>query len=75
MRTEHEGQLLPTGEFARRSGLSLKALRLYDENGLLRPAEVDPATGRRGYAPGQLRVARLVRMLRGAGMSLAGIGT
>jgi DNA-binding transcriptional MerR regulator len=72
--TERAGRLLQTGEFARRSGLSLKALRLYDENGLLRPADVDPATGRRGYAPGQVRVARLVRMLRGAGMSLAGIG-
>ena len=68
-----EQQRLATGEFARRSGLSLKALRLYDENGLLRPAEVDPATGRRGYGPEQLQTARLIGMLRGAGMSLAEI--
>src|SRR6202012_1532803 len=49
---KQERQLLPTGEFARRSGLSLKALRIYDENGLLRPAEADPGTrGRRPGAP------------------------
>jgi DNA-binding transcriptional MerR regulator len=70
---KQERQLLPTGEFARRSGLSLKALRIYDENGLLRPAEVDPATGRRGYGPEQLQTARLIGMLRGPGMSLAEI--
>ena len=73
MSMKQERQLLPTGEFARRSGLSLKALRIYDENGLLRPAEVDPATGRRGYGPEQLQTARLIGMLRGAGMSLAEI--
>jgi len=65
---------LATGEFARRTGLSLKALRIYDENGLLRPAEVDPATGRRGYGAEQVPTARLIGMLRGAGMSLAEIG-
>jgi DNA-binding transcriptional MerR regulator len=71
--TEQERQL-PTGEFSRRSGLSLKALRIYDENGLLKPATVDPHSGRRGYAPDQIRAARLIGMLRGAGMSLAEIG-
>jgi DNA-binding transcriptional MerR regulator len=74
VQTERVSELLPTGEFSRRSGLSFKALRIYDENGLLRPAAVDPDSGRRGYAPEQVRVARLVKMLRGTGMSLAGIG-
>ena len=74
MRTEQERQLLATGEFSRRTGLSLKALRIYDENGLLKPATVDPDSGRRGYAPDQIRPARLIGMLRGAGMSLADIG-
>jgi DNA-binding transcriptional MerR regulator len=74
VRTEQERQLLPTGEFSRRTGLSLKALRIYDENGLLKPAEVDPGSGRRGYVPDQIRAARLIGMLRGAGMSLAEIG-
>ena len=67
--------LLPTGEFSRRTGLSLKALRIYDELDLLKPATVQPGSGRRGYATGQIRLARLIGMLRGAGLSLAGIGS
>jgi PPM family protein phosphatase len=35
------------GEFARRSRLSAKALRLYDELGLLPPARVDASSGYR----------------------------
>jgi len=33
--------------------LSVKALRLYDENGLLPPAHVDPSSGYRYYDFGQ----------------------
>ena len=40
------------GEFARRSRLSPKALRLYDRLGLLSPAWIDPDSGYRWYAPG-----------------------
>ena len=47
------------GEFARRSRLSAKALRLYDELGLLPSARVDPDSGYRWYAAGQLDNARL----------------
>jgi len=66
-------QLLTIGEFARQTRLTPKALRIYDETGLLRPAEVDPAHGNRRYAAGQVRLARLIGMLRGADMSLAEI--
>lgn len=59
-----------TGEFARVSGLSRKALRLYDELGLLRPATVDARTGYRWYAADQLDRARLVAWLRRLGMPL-----
>ncbi len=52
------------GEFARRSRLSLKALRLYDECGVLVPARVDHASGYRYYDTAQLDEARLVVMLR-----------
>ncbi|MGH2889494.1 MAG: MerR family transcriptional regulator [Solirubrobacteraceae bacterium] len=52
------------GEFARRSRLSAKALRLYDELGLLPPARVDKASGYRLYEPGQLAQARLIAALR-----------
>ncbi|MEU3030952.1 MerR family transcriptional regulator [Streptomyces incarnatus] len=66
-------ELLTIGAFARVSRLSPKALRLYDELALLRPARVDPETGYRYYATGQLGRARLVAWLRRLGMPLAGI--
>ncbi|MFE2043536.1 MerR family transcriptional regulator [Streptomyces sp. NPDC059477] len=65
--------MLTIGAFARASRLSPKALRLYDELALLRPARVDPDTGCRYYAPGQLEQARLVAWLRRLGMPLARI--
>lgn len=53
-------ELLTIGAFARGSRLSAKALRLYDELGLLTPARVDPVSGYRFYDPAQLERARLV---------------
>jgi DNA-binding transcriptional MerR regulator len=67
-------QLLTIGEFAYQTRLTAKALRIYDGIGLLRPAEVDPSNGHRRYGAGQVRLARLIGMLRGADMSLADIG-
>ena len=61
------------GEFARRSRLSPKALRLYDELGLLAPARVDDSSGYRFYEAGQLERARLVAALRQLQMPLAEI--
>ena len=61
------------GEFARRSRLSLKALRLYDELGVLVPSRVDQATGYRYYDVGQVDEARLVVMLRQLQLPLAAI--
>lgn len=66
--------LLSIGEFARRSWLSPKALRLYERLDLLRPAEVDRANGYRRYRQSQLAIARLVVMLRRLDMPLAQIG-
>jgi serine/threonine protein phosphatase PrpC len=66
-------ELLTIGDFARASGLTPKALRLYDDLGLLRPAEVDPSSGYRRYAREQLGQARLVATLRLVGMPLARI--
>ncbi|MFD9073963.1 protein phosphatase 2C domain-containing protein [Streptomyces lasiicapitis] len=65
--------LLTIGTFAKASRLSPKALRLYDELGLLAPACVDPVTGYRLYAPEQLDQARLVAWLRRLGMPLVRI--
>src|SRR5580693_626108 len=66
-------RLLTIGEFARASRLSPKALRLYDELGLLRPVRVDEYSGYRYYSPDQLDQARLVAWLRRAGLPLATI--
>ncbi|NUT36023.1 MAG: MerR family transcriptional regulator [Hamadaea sp.] len=64
-------EALTISEFARRSGLSHKALRLYDLSGLLAPAEVDPVNGYRLYSPGQLERARRISLLRQLDMPLA----
>ena len=65
--------LMPIGEFASASRLSQKALRLYNENGLLPPAWVDPDSGYRYYRSDQLRAATLIAFLRRAGMPLVEI--
>jgi DNA-binding transcriptional MerR regulator len=61
------------GEFARRSRLSLKALRLYDERGVLVPSRVDQASGYRYYDTAKLDDARLVVMLRQLQLPLAAV--
>ncbi len=65
--------LMPIGRFAASVRLSVKALRHYDELGLLEPALVDPATGYRYYAPAQARAAVLIGMLRELELPLAAI--
>lgn len=62
-----------TGEFSAVTRLSRKALRLYQEQGLLEPAAVDPRTGYRSYAPDQVRTARLIGRLRLLGLPLGEI--
>ena len=56
--------LMPIGRFSRQTGLSVKALRHYDELGLLRPAAVDAASGYRLYSSGQVERAEAIRLLR-----------
>src|SRR5580698_5770084 len=62
-------ELMTSGAFARASRLSRKALRLYDELGLLCPVRVDPVSQYRFYAAAQLEQARLRRL----GMPLTSI--
>jgi DNA-binding transcriptional MerR regulator len=61
------------GEFARRARLSLKALRLYDDRGVLVPSRVDQASGYRYYDTAQLDEARLVVMMRQLRLPLAAV--
>ncbi|MBW3537442.1 MAG: MerR family transcriptional regulator [Actinobacteria bacterium] len=64
-------EAISIGEFARRCGLAVSALRFYDECGLLNPHRVDPVTGYRFYVESQLPIARLIRSLRVLDMPLA----
>ena len=67
--------MLTIGEFAAATGLTAKALRLYDDLGLLTPAEVDPGNGYRYYETEQIDRARMVARLRSAGVPLPRITT
>lgn len=64
---------LSIGDLARATGLSRKALRLYDECELLPPREVDPFSGYHYYGRDQIATAHLIASLRGVGMGLARI--
>ena len=59
-----EDDLLSIGRFARLAGLSVGALRHYDELDLLRPADIDRFTGYRRYRRAQLETARTIARLR-----------
>ena len=61
------------GEFSKSTRLSQKALRLYDELGLLPPAFVDPDNGYRYYDRSQLEPARQISRLRQLDVPLAQI--
>jgi DNA-binding transcriptional MerR regulator/effector-binding domain-containing protein len=52
------------GEFSTMTRLTRKALRIYHDQGLLEPADVDPATGYRYYDVTQVETARLIRRFR-----------
>ena len=62
--------MLTIGEFANTTGISVKALRHYDETKALVPFEVDAATGYRRYAESQVRDGALLQVLRAAGVPL-----
>lgn len=65
---------LTIGQFAALTGLSVKALRLYDDSGLLVAARVDPWSGYRYYRPAQRDRAVLIAAMRRAGVPLGVVG-
>jgi DNA-binding transcriptional MerR regulator len=71
--TTPPSRLLSIGEFAAATQLSQKALRIYDEQRLLRPARIDTITGYRYYGSDQVALGRLVRTLREMNLSLSDI--
>lgn len=67
--------MLTIGEFSALTGLGVKALRHYDERGVIAPAAVDERSGYRQYSEAQVRDGVTVRALRDAGVSLADIAS
>lgn len=73
MLREMDDELLGIGAFALLTGLTITALRHYDDAGLLRPAHVDDSTRYRYYRRSQLREAHVIRSLRAVDVPLAEI--
>jgi DNA-binding transcriptional MerR regulator len=61
------------GEFSKLSGLTVKTLRFYHEEGLLTPTFVDPDTGYRYYHERQIETARVIAYLRNLEFSISDI--
>lgn len=65
--------MLKIGDFSKLSLVSIKALRYYDERGLLKPARVDPSTGYRFYSVSQLTHLNRILALKDLGLDLSQI--
>lgn len=61
------------GEFSKFTGLTVKTLRFYHEEGLLIPAFIDRDTGYRYYDQGQIETARAITYLRSVEFPLSDI--
>jgi DNA-binding transcriptional MerR regulator len=73
MKPDSTIRLLSIGEFSAASQLSPKALRLYDEQGILQPARVHSSSGYRYYEKEQVALGRLIRTLRDMNLPLADV--
>jgi len=62
--------MLKIGDFSRLSRVTVKALRYYDEIGLLKPVSVDRFSGYRYYEVGQLPHLNRILVLKNLGLSL-----
>ena len=61
------------GEFSKLTQVSVRMLRHYDEVGLLRPAQIDEATGYRLYSVQQIPAVQKIVLLRNVGFGIAEI--
>jgi len=61
------------GEFSKITGLTVKTLRFYHEQGLLIPSSIDEETGYRYYAPAKVEAARAITFFRGLDFSVSEI--
>ncbi len=58
------------GDFSKITGLTVKTLRFYHEQGLLKPSHVDADTGYRYYDRSKIETARIIAHLRSLEFSL-----
>ncbi|MBC9878397.1 MerR family transcriptional regulator [Bradyrhizobium sp. INPA01-394B] len=61
------------GELSRRTGVSVRMLRYYEEEGLLQPSRRD--SGYRDYGPAEEQLVRRIRVFSDAGLKLHAIRT
>ncbi len=67
--------MIRISEFAKMGGVSAATLRLYDEQGLLKPQNVDESTGYRSYTASQLVDLQRITMLKDLGFTLREINS
>jgi len=65
--------MLKIGEFSKLSQITIKALRYYEEEGLLPPASIDKDSGYRYYENYQLVTASKIKSFRQLGLSIEDI--
>ncbi len=61
--------MLTIGEFSAASRLTVKALRMYHDEGILVPEKIDPVSGYRYYGDSSWQRAQTVKLLRELGFS------
>ena len=61
------------GEFSKITGLTIKTLRFYHEQGILQPTRVAGKNGYRYYSENKIETARIISQLRQFGFSIAEI--
>jgi DNA-binding transcriptional MerR regulator len=62
--------MLKIGDFSKLARVTIKALRYYDELGLLKPVKVDEFTGYRYYETSQLTQLHRIVAMKDMGLSL-----
>ncbi len=62
--------MFPIGDFSKITGLTVKTLRFYHEQGLLVPSHIDSDTGYRYYDRSKIETARIIAHLRSLDLSI-----
>lgn len=73
MNSTNEFELIKIGELAAMAGISVKALRVYEKKGIIKPVETDKKTGYRYYSAGQLQQVESLLALQDMGFTLSEI--